>query len=164
VLVARGHPGHQTRDVLPQERALPGMYRLDGHLGALLLIERRAFWPLMFADPSQQPLAVKPPYDRIAHPLGEPVDWPLLHQDSFSAADLAAARYLPDWRRNFDHVLLIDPPCHCSRRAAWCLWPPTAYAVLYRIAPALRCRTWWRLARLSHKFRRHQDRLRTEPE
>lgn len=136
VLVARGHPGHQTRDVLPQERALPGMYRLDGHLGALLLIERRAFWPLMFADPSQQPLAVKPPYDRIAHPLGEPVDWPLLHHDSFSAADLAAARYLPDWRRNFDHVLLIDPPVPLQPPRGLVPVIANSYAVLYRIAPA----------------------------
>lgn len=133
VLVARGHAGHQTKDVFPAERALPGMYRLDGHLGALLVIERRAFWPLMFADPAQQPLAVKPPYDGIAHPLGEPVDWPLLRQDSFSTADLAAARYLPDWRRTFDHVLLIDPPMPLLPPRA--LAPVTAntYAVLYRI-------------------------------
>lgn len=135
VLVARGHPGHETAVVLPQERALPGMYRLDGHLGALLLIERRAFWPLMFADPAQQPMTVKPPYDRIAHPLGEPVDWPLLHQDRFSAADLALARYLPDWRGNFDDVLLIDPPTPLQPLRG--LSPVTAnsYAVLYRIQP-----------------------------
>ena len=132
VLVTRGHPGFETRGVAPQERALPGMYRLDGHLGALLVIERRAFWPLMFADPTQQPLTVRPPYDRIAHPLGEPVDWPLLHQDSFTAANLAVARYLPDWRSSFDHVLLIDPPS--SLQAPHGLVPVAAngYAVLYR--------------------------------
>lgn len=133
VLVARGHPGHETAGVLPPERALPGMYRLDGHLGALLVIERRAFWPLMFADPTQQPLMVKPPYDAIAHPLGEPVDWPLLNQDSFSATDLAAARYLPEWRRNFDYVLLIDLPAP-SQPPPRGLTPlaSNAYAVLYR--------------------------------
>jgi len=132
VLVARGHPGFETEGVMPQERALPGMYRLDGHLGALLLIERRAFWPLMFADPTQQPLTLKAPYDRIAHPLGEPVDWPLLHQGSFTAADLAVARYLSDWRRNFDNVLLIDPPS--PLQAPHGLEPVAAngYAVLYR--------------------------------
>lgn len=136
VLVARGQPGYKTVGVSPPERALPGMYRLDGHLGALLAIERRAFWPLMFADPAQQPLMVKPPYDRIAHPLAEPVDWPVLHRDRFTAEDLAAANYLPDWRANFDYVLLIDPPTP--------LWPPSGlipvvsngYAVLYRVTPA----------------------------
>ncbi|EGP08052.1 hypothetical protein CSIRO_2650 [Bradyrhizobiaceae bacterium SG-6C] len=135
VLVARGHPGHEIAGVVPQERALPGMYRLDGHLGALLLIERRAFWPLMFADPAQQPMTVKPPYDRIAHPLGEPVDWPLLHQDRFSAADLALARYLPDWRGNFDDVLLIDPPTPLQPLPGLSPVAANSYAVLYRIQP-----------------------------
>ena len=135
VLVARGHPGDETKDVSPPERALPGLQRLDGHLGALLVIERRAFWPLMFADPAQQPLGVKPPYDRIAHPLGDPVDWPLLRQDSFSAADLAAARYLPDWRKNFDNVLLIDPPGLLEPPRGLTPVVANGYAVLYRIAP-----------------------------
>jgi hypothetical protein len=131
VLVARGHPGHITAGVSPPQRALPGLYRLDGHLGALLVIERRAFWPLMFADPTQQPLAVKPPYDRIAQPLGEPVDWPLLLQDSFSASDLAAARYLPEWRTNFDHVLLIDPPTPLQPPRGLTPRASSPYAVLY---------------------------------
>ena len=89
----------------------------------------------MFADPAQQPLGVKPPYDRIAHPLGDPVDWPLLRQDSFSAADLAAARYLPDWRKNFDNVLLIDPPGLLEPPRGLTPVVANGYAVLYRIAP-----------------------------
>lgn len=131
VLVARGHPGHETAGVSPPERALPGLYRLDGHLGALLVIERRAFWPLMFADPAQQPLAVKPPFDRLAQPLGEPVDWPLLLKDSFSASDLAAARYLPDWRKAFDHVLLIDPPAPLQPPPGLAPLASSPYAILY---------------------------------
>ncbi len=132
VLAARGHPAHETKSVSPPERALPGMYRLDGHLGALLLIERRAFWPLMFADPAQQPLAVKPPYDRIAQPLGEPVDWPLLQQDQFSLVDLATARYLADWRNNFDYVLLIDPSAPLPPPRGLASVAANGYAVLYR--------------------------------
>lgn len=108
VLVARGRPGYLT-DVQPPERALPGLYRLDGHIAALLVIERRAFWPLLFAAPSQQPLIVKPPFDQIAQPLSEPVEWSLLGQDSVSADTLRSVRYLDHWRANFDDVLLIDP-------------------------------------------------------
>jgi hypothetical protein len=135
VLVARGQPGYITAGVSPPERALPGMYRLDGHLGALLAIERHAFWPLMFANPTQQPLMVKPPYEAIAHPLAEPVDWRLLHQDSFSAADLAVARYLPDWRKNFDYVLLIDPPKPLQPPRGLTQVASSDYAVLYRNTP-----------------------------
>lgn len=39
---------------------------LDGHLAALLLIERRAYWPFMFDDPSQQPIETLPPYRALA--------------------------------------------------------------------------------------------------
>jgi hypothetical protein len=108
VMVARGKPGSLT-DVQPPERALPGLYRLDGHIAALLVIERRAFWPLLFANPAQQPLIVKPPFDQIAQPLSEPVEWQLLGEESYSAETLRSVRYLSHWRENFDNVLLIDP-------------------------------------------------------
>jgi hypothetical protein len=109
VLVARGQPGYLT-DVRPQERALPGIYRLDGHLAALLVIERKAFWPLLFANPIQQPLIVKPPFDRIAQPLSEPVEWDALATETPTRESLRTAPYLDNWRNNFDSVLLIDPP------------------------------------------------------
>lgn len=128
VLAARGHPGNWTEAEVPT-RALPGIYRLDGHLAALLVIERRAFWPLLFADPAQQPLAVRPPYDRLAQPLAEPLDWPLLERDDLSAAGYA------NWRKNFDYVLLVDAPQPAPSLAG--LTPVRAgrYAVLYRIEP-----------------------------
>ncbi len=104
VLVARGHRGNDT-DVTVPTRALPGVYRLDGHLGALLTIERKAFWPLMFADPAQQPVEVRLPYRAIAQSPGEPIDLSLLHGD-----DREAPSYIRNWRRNFAQVILIDPP------------------------------------------------------
>ena len=133
VMVARGNPGYLT-DVQPPERALPGLYRLDGHIAALLVIERHAFWPLLFADPSQQPLIVKPPFAQIAQPLSEPVEWPLLGEESLSAGTLRSVRYLRDWRANFDNVLLIDPAT--SARVPSGLSPIYLgpYAQLFRIA------------------------------
>ena len=103
-----GHPGHLTEAALPG-RALPGIYRLDGHLAALLVVERRAFWPLMFADPTQQPLEARAPHAGISQPIAEPVEWSVLSQDHFSDDTLGNARYLTNWRANFDQVLLIDP-------------------------------------------------------
>ena len=92
----------------PRERVVPSLYRTDRHLAALLVIERRAFWPLMFADPTQQPLVVRAPYDRIAFPLGEPVDYRALLTPRPSAYALGLAPYLRDWRGDFDYVLLLD--------------------------------------------------------
>jgi hypothetical protein len=132
VIVARGQPGHLT-DVRPPERALPGIYRLDGHIAALLVIERHAFWPLLFADSAQQPLIVKPPFDQIAQPLSEPVEWPLLGEESFSAEMLRNARYLSHWRASFDNVLLIDPATSLRTPRGLLLVYRGRYAQLFRI-------------------------------
>lgn len=132
VLAARGHPGHLT-DAEPKGRALPGIYRLDGHLAALLSNERKAFWPLLFADPTQQPLTVKPPFDRIAQPLSEPVEWQWLAQEPLPPEALRGARYLAHWRRDFDYVLLIDPPAAVQSHPGMSPLYRGSYAHLYRV-------------------------------
>jgi hypothetical protein len=83
-----------------------GRLRTDYHLPALLAIDRRAFWPLLFSDPSQHPIAVRPPYDTLAWQgrppeveslvLERPIDpkWP--------------APYLENWPANFDFVLVLN--------------------------------------------------------
>jgi hypothetical protein len=134
VLVARGQPGHWT-DVRPPARALPGIYRLDGNIAALLVIERHAFWPLLFADPAQQPLTVKPPFDQIAQPLSEPVEWPLLAEENFPAQTLRNAGYLSHWRASFDNVLLIDPVTPVSMPRGLSPIYRGPYAQLFRVDP-----------------------------
>jgi hypothetical protein len=50
----------------PLSRQLSQGIRLDRHLPALLLIERRAYWPFQFDNPSQQPMTTLPPYRELA--------------------------------------------------------------------------------------------------
>jgi hypothetical protein len=90
-------------------RVLPNFSRLDDHLGALAVIERRAFWPLLFADPGQQPMVVRPPYDRIAQPLGLLPHWQDLFANPSTPPEAADFPYLTDWRSRFDYVLLVGP-------------------------------------------------------
>jgi hypothetical protein len=52
-------------DSLRAGRRLSNGERLFPHMAALLLIERRAFWPFFFAFDSQQPVRVLPPYNSI---------------------------------------------------------------------------------------------------
>ena len=94
VLAAQGE-NFATDPEVPA-RILPDVLKLDSHLPALLVIERKAFWPHMFADPTQQPLVVRPPYDRIADPLGDLPAW-----------DRLASSMEPE---DFDYVMLIDRP------------------------------------------------------
>ncbi|SEH96917.1 hypothetical protein [Tardiphaga sp. OK245] len=128
VLVAHQQHGSNTR-VEKAERALPGFYRLDDHISALLLIERRAFWPQLFADPAQQPIDIKSPFDSMANPLMAPALWSSLQADQAPVME----RYLQNWRADFDHVLLIDPPRPVMPPAGLAPAVTTDYTILYRI-------------------------------
>ncbi len=91
----------------PRSRVITRFSTAFNHLGALVVLERRAFIPLLFAEPSQQPIRLRPPYDRLAVPVGLPPDYRLLARESWTAAELAKAPYLPGWEQGFDHVLVL---------------------------------------------------------
>jgi hypothetical protein len=91
-------------------RVLQGFMRLDRHLPALLLLERRAFWPLFFSHAGQQPVRVLPPYDRMSAPSAEPVPWYALSPPQPRDTYLKAYPYLADWRGRFEYVLAVGPP------------------------------------------------------
>ncbi|OQW54000.1 MAG: hypothetical protein A4S14_00730 [Proteobacteria bacterium SG_bin9] len=134
VLVARGYPIEPPPGV-PAAWVLPGIGWLQSHMPALLVIERRAFWPLLFADASQQPLVVKPPYDRSAHPLSDPVHWSMLNKEPDPDVVRVLARYLPDWRTKFDNVLLLAPTEKLEPVRGLTPLYESAFATLYRIEP-----------------------------
>ena len=52
-------------DAGPRSRRLSNTLRADYHLPALLFIERGAFWPVLFANPAQQPIRLRPHYARL---------------------------------------------------------------------------------------------------
>jgi len=115
-------------------RVLPNYSRLDDHLAALALIERHAFWPLLFADPNQQPVAVRPPYDQIAAPLGWSTPWANLFDAPATPAAVRQYPYLRDWRARFDYVLLVGPrPPAAPTPAALTLVRAGDETSLYRI-------------------------------
>ncbi len=58
----------------PAARRLSNTIRTDTHLPALALIERHAFWPLLFNDPSQQPIAWTAPLQSLADQAGGLID------------------------------------------------------------------------------------------
>jgi hypothetical protein len=86
-------------DTGPRSRMLSNILRTDYHLPALLLVERGAFWPLLFANPAQQPIRLRPAYARLAR---EVYDIP-------SHAELVAdpARGCTVLR-DFDFVLMLE--------------------------------------------------------
>ncbi len=124
----------------PHSRYLTNMDVTDFHTAALLLIERRAFWPLLFTSPSQQPLAVRAPYDGIAMNAGVPPDYHLLSRQRQRPKDLRAAPYLADWPHRFDYVLVLDadgvPDLPHALPPNLQMLNDTGYAALFRIPAA----------------------------
>ncbi len=103
----------------PGWRLLSNGTRSDEHLGALALIEHRAFWPFEFDNPSQQPLRTLEPYRSLAARIGGLPD-----RASASIADVCG----------FDFVLLLAadavPPLPAAR---FRLLQQSGFAALYAI-------------------------------
>jgi hypothetical protein len=70
----------------------PGM-RVDDNVGALILIEHRAYWPFEFDVSSQQPIETKEPYRSLAVRVGA-----MPNRTEAALADVCG----------FDHVLLME--------------------------------------------------------
>ena len=77
----------------PGWRRLSNGMRTDKHLGALALIEHRAFWPYEFDRPSQQPMTTREPYRTMVAELGD-----LPNRAATAATDVCG----------FDYVLLLE--------------------------------------------------------
>jgi hypothetical protein len=88
----------------PWSRRLSNRVRTDQHIGALVLIERRAWWPFEFDVPSQQPIVTREPYRSMAERIGDLPDQEALSQadlcgfDAVLATQADAAPSLPAWR------------------------------------------------------------------
>jgi hypothetical protein len=112
----------------PLSRRLSVGLRLDSHLPALLLIERRAYWPFMFDNPSQQPVETLPPYRELAERAGS----------------IADHRELAEPRRidlcGYTHVLLLEasgePDLARFAQDRLALLGRTDYAALFRVRPS----------------------------
>ena len=76
----------------PLSRRLSNGIRTDLHLPALLLIERRAYWPFLFDNPSQQPVETLSPYRELADRAGSLPNHGVLA--ARGAVDLCAYAYL----------------------------------------------------------------------
>jgi hypothetical protein len=79
------------------------------HLPALLVTERRAFWPLLFSGEGKYPVRVLPPYAALADGEGSPPSHLTLSAPATFREEMALglSPYLPGWREHFDYVLLL---------------------------------------------------------
>jgi hypothetical protein len=69
----------------------------------------------------------------VRQPLVEPAEWPWLSEQPLSSDAQLRARYLAQWPRDFDYVLLIDAPADVQPHPALSLLYSGSYARLYRV-------------------------------
>jgi len=92
----------------PPWRELRGVYSTFIYAPALWVIERKVFFPLIFAIPGQQPLKVAAPYRDLAAPFGVPPDYRALADPAIMRDELKSAPYLADWQKTFDYVVVLS--------------------------------------------------------
>ncbi len=102
----KDNPAYWNR--VPAGRFITALTRTEFHMAALLLIEHKAFWPLLFTTPWQQPLQVLPPYRQISMQSGQVPSYHLLGVERLSQTERLQSPYVAGWERNFDYVLLLD--------------------------------------------------------
>ena len=110
VLAADVLPSDNPRwfEKMPISRRLPELTPTYWHLASFVLLDRHAFWPMIFAASSQQPIRVKEPYsDLLAHE-SPPPNYAELTAKQIAPQELERFPFLADWDHKFDYVLVLN--------------------------------------------------------
>jgi hypothetical protein len=93
---------------MPLSRRLPELTPTYWHLASFLLLDRHAFWPNIFAQPSKQPIVIKEPYADLQAVDSPPVNYLDLGSPQLTSMESARFPYLAGWASKFDYVLLLN--------------------------------------------------------
>jgi hypothetical protein len=127
----------------PFVRRIAGIFIANEHLPALILLDRHAFWQLLFSARSQQPITILPPYDRssVAEMNWGAPSYSLLAGDWKVPDNRRKFPYLEDWQSKFDFVLVLNAGGVPDRKSFLApqlsLLEDTDVAALYRINPTV---------------------------
>jgi hypothetical protein len=95
-------------DAMPVGRRIPHLNPTFWHLASFVLLDRRAFWPSIFANDTQQPIRVREPYTESLGTGAAPPDYQLLGSLQMSADEAERFPFLSHWDQKFDYVLLLN--------------------------------------------------------
>jgi hypothetical protein len=112
VLVATAFPdgGNPYWRSAPAVRFIDGVFLANYELPAFFLAEKRAFFQALFADPTQQPIAVREPFraSTVTSAAFGPPRYELLASGAQTLPDQKRYPYLEDWPSRFDYVLVVN--------------------------------------------------------
>jgi hypothetical protein len=93
---------------MPMSRNLPDVSPTYWHMASFVLLDRHAFWPSIFAEESQQPIAINEPYRELTTSGHPPPNYLYLAMPKVPAKELAIFPFLTDWQNKFDYVLVLN--------------------------------------------------------
>jgi len=93
---------------MPMSRRLPDVAATYWHLASFVLLDRHAFWPNIFAEESQQPIAINEPYRQLEAVRSPPLNYIDLAMRQVPESELARFPFLADWKNKFDYVLVLN--------------------------------------------------------
>lgn len=115
VLAGYGDPGPSAR---PDRLPPPERRRAYVNFLCLALLERPVFVPTLFTTPHVQPVAVRPAYERLDTPFGDPPTTEALRiglerpdgngPHPYEGNGVVDWRHMIDWPANFDFLVLYD--------------------------------------------------------
>ncbi|HUB48184.1 MAG TPA: hypothetical protein VMB73_24665 [Acetobacteraceae bacterium] len=95
---------------IPTVSLIASIFPDDYHLPTIFLAQRQAFFQTLFADPTQQPIAFRPEYQRnsVRSAAWGPPSSAMLAKSPLTAVERERYPYLLDWQTNFDYVLVMN--------------------------------------------------------
>jgi hypothetical protein len=93
---------------MPSHRRLPEVAPTYWHLASFVLLDRHAFWPNIFAEESQQPIAIREPYRDLEAVRSPPLHYTDLAMSQVPPIELEHFPYLTGWKDKFDYVLVLN--------------------------------------------------------
>lgn len=106
------------------------------HMGALVVLNRRSFWPGIFMEKSQQPISTTRGFEKL---VGHVADGPLpslLELLSPAGERNGRFAYLDDWKNQFDYLIVLYFDDVEDRKLLMQQGDPTfvgAFSALYRL-------------------------------
>lgn len=102
------HDNPRWFSAMPMSRNLPDVSPTYWHIASFVLLDRHAFWPSIFAEDSQQPIAINEPYRDLTTGGHPPPNYLYLAMPQVPAKELVIFPFLLDWQNKFDYVLVLN--------------------------------------------------------
>jgi hypothetical protein len=95
-------------DAMPRSRNISLLNPTYWHLAAFVTLDRRAFWPTVFAIDAQQPIRVLDPYRANMGSGAVPPNYEFLAARNLPADEMRLFPFIANWSNRFDYLLVLN--------------------------------------------------------